>query len=250
LNEASLPDFDHVHVETLGAESSYGPHSRARHSREVVMRLVVDDLRREAIDLFSREIGAAGISWAPGTTGMTGRPKPTPIVRLQSLFVPKAAVPVSVSVDGERFSASVETSGTDGPPPPLTRQPARPIGLRDGIAVPLIRLAYARSGDKGDTANIGVIARDPAFLPYIDAALSEERVADYFAHLVKGAVTRFSVPGVNGFNFLLTEALDGGGMASPRIDPLAKAMAQMLLDIQIVVPAELAATAAELCSLI
>ena len=239
LKEAQLADFDQVHVETLGAESVYGPHSRARTSREVVMRLVVDHARREAIELFAREIGAAGISWAPGTTGMSGRPKPMPIFRLQSLFVPKSAVPVTISYGGERSTAEVATSGTDDPPP-LTRSPGATVPASDAITVPLIKLAYARSGDKGDTANIGVIARDPSFLPYIDAALSEDRVAGYFAHLVKGAVTRFAVPGIHGFNFLMTGALDGGGMASPRIDPLAKGMAQMLLDLPIPVPADLA----------
>lgn len=239
LKEAQLADFDRVHVEALGAETIYGPHSRARTSREVVMRLVVDHARREAIELFAREIGAAGISWAPGTTGMSGRPKPMPIFRLQSLFVPKSAVPVTVSYEGQRSAVDVATSGTDDPPP-LTHSPGASSPASDAITVPLIKLAYARSGDKGDTANIGVIARDPGFLPYIDAALSEERVAEYFAHLVTGDVTRFAVPGINGFNFLMTEALDGGGMASPRIDPLAKGMAQMLLDLPIPVPAELA----------
>jgi hypothetical protein len=240
LNDSRLPDFDRVYVEALGAEAVYGPHSRARTSREVVMRLVVDHASREAIELFAREIGAAGISWAPGTTGMAGRPKPMPIVKLQSLFVPKSAVPVTINYGGERSPADVATSGTADPPSPLTRSPGLRFLASDAATVPLIKLAYARSGDKGDTANIGIVARDPSFLPYIDAAIGEERVADYFAHLVKGDVTRFAVPGINGFNFLMTGALDGGGMASPRIDPLAKGMAQMLLDLQVPVPADLA----------
>jgi hypothetical protein len=239
LTEAKLPDFDRVHVEALGAEAMYGPHSRARASREVVMRLVVDHARREAIELFAREIGAAGISWAPGTTGMSGRPKAVPIMWLQSLLVPKSAVPVTITHGDERFSAEVATSGTDDPRP-LTRSPGSAFDPNGATTVPLIKLAYARSGDKGDTANIGVIARDPRFLPYIDAALGEKRVAGYFAHLVKGDVMRFAVPGIHGFNFLMTGALDGGGMASPRIDPLAKGMAQMMLDLQVPVPADLA----------
>lgn len=240
MTEAGLPDFDRIYVETLGAEAMYGPNSRARAAREVMMRLVVDHARREAIDLFAREIGAAGISWSPGTTGMVGRPKPAPIIRLQSLLVPKSEVPVTIRVDGERFAAEVATAGDPEAPAPRTRTPSIPVGIEDEVSVPLIRLAYARSGDKGDNANIGIIARRPEFLPFIDAALSEQRVAAYFAHLVRGDVLRFAVPGVGGFNFLMTQALDGGGMASPRIDPLAKAMAQMLLDIDIPVPVELA----------
>jgi hypothetical protein len=239
LTEAGLGDFARVHVEALGAEAVYGPHARTRNTREVMMRLVVDHGQREAIELFAREIGAAGISWAPGTTGMGARPKATPIVRLQSLLVPKSAVPVAITLESERFDARIEISGSDEPPEPLTRTPPGKLQLQNPVIVPLIKLAYARSGDKGDDANIGVIAREPRFLPFIDAALTEERVAQYFAHLVKGTVTRFALPGIAGFNFLMTRALDGGGMASPRIDPLAKSMAPMLMDFPIPVPPDL-----------
>jgi len=106
--------------------------------------------------------------------------------------------------------------------------------------VPLVRLAWGRSGDKGDAANIGIIARRPEFLPFIRAALTEQAVAGYFAHLVKGKVERFDLPGTHALNFLLQEALGGGGIASIRMDPQAKAYAQMLLDFPVPIPAEMA----------
>jgi hypothetical protein len=101
----------------------------------------------------------------------------------------------------------------------------------------LIRLAVARSGDKGDSANIGVIPRHSSFTPVLRRELTPGRVKDYFAHLVEGDVHRYEVPGVGGFNFLMEKALAGGGMASLRNDPLGKGMAQMLLEIPIDVPA-------------
>ena len=104
----------------------------------------------------------------------------------------------------------------------------------------LYRLAHGRSGDKGDTVNIGVIARRPEYLPYLRAALTEERVKDYFAHVCEGAVERYELPGIHALNFMLHDALGGGGIASVRIDPQAKGYAQILLDIDIPVPAELA----------
>jgi hypothetical protein len=107
--------------------------------------------------------------------------------------------------------------------------------------VPLYALAYARSGDKGNNANIGVIARAPEYVPILREVLTPERVRAYFAHLVEGNVERFELPGIGGFNFLLHEALAGGGMASPRLDPLAKAFGQMLLDMEVPVPPGLAA---------
>jgi hypothetical protein len=107
--------------------------------------------------------------------------------------------------------------------------------------VPLIEIAYARSGDKGDTANIGVIARRPELLPVIRRELTAARVAEYFAHCVKGSVTRYDAPGIHAVNFVLEAALAGGGTASKRLDPLAKGFAQMLLDLPIAVPESLLA---------
>ena len=93
-------------------------------------------------------------------------------------------------------------------------------------------LAHARSGDKGSDCNVGVLARHPAYLPYLRRHLTAETVAAYFAHTGTSGVERYDVPGVDGFNFVLRDALDGGGIASLRDDPLGKAFGQMLLDLE------------------
>jgi hypothetical protein len=108
-------------------------------------------------------------------------------------------------------------------------------GATDRVEVPLIRLAWARSGDKGDISNIGVIARAPQLLPVLREQLTEERVAAWLAHLVKGRVTRYDVPSIHAFNFVCEQALDGGGMASMRNDPLGKGMAQILLSMPLLI---------------
>jgi hypothetical protein len=105
------------------------------------------------------------------------------------------------------------------------------------VEVPLIRLAWARSGDKGDSSNVGIIARRPEWLPLLRQQLTEARVAQWLAHLVQGSVTRYDLPGIQAMNFLCTRALDGGGMASLRNDPLGKGMAQILLTMPVQVPA-------------
>jgi len=120
------------------------------------------------------------------------------------------------------------------PEPPRRRPPLSSSSSSsdaDSIEVPLLRLAWARSGDKGDTSNIGVIARHPALLPLLREQLTEARVAEWLAHLVKGHVTRHEVPGIDAFNFVCEQALGGGGMASLRNDPLGKGMGQILLAI-------------------
>ncbi|MNT07323.1 hypothetical protein D3C72_1420230 [compost metagenome] len=102
--------------------------------------------------------------------------------------------------------------------------------------MPLIRLAWGRSGDKGDTSNIGLIARKPEYLPLLRKQVSSERVAAWLAHLVKGEVTRYELPGFDALNFVCESALDGGGMASLRNDPLGKGMAQIVLTMPVRVP--------------
>ena len=113
------------------------------------------------------------------------------------------------------------------------------------VDVPLVKLAWARSGDKGDKANIGVIARDEAYLPYISASLTEAAVAERFGHFLDtsnggGRVQRFFLPGSHAFNFLMDDALGGGGVASLRNDPQGKAYGQILLDHPIPVPQSMA----------
>ena len=106
------------------------------------------------------------------------------------------------------------------------------------VTVPLIALAYGRSGDKGDDANVGVLARRPEFVPLLRCALTASALKAYLAHLVEGEVERFEIPGLFGFNFLMHRALGGGGTASLRHDAQGKMLAQILMDFPIEVPAE------------
>jgi len=150
-----------------------------------------------------------------------------------------------VAIDGRPIEVPrTHAPAADGAPPPrpaTTAKPEAPPEAVDTVEVPLIRLAWARSGDKGDTSNIGVIARHPALLPLLREQLTEARVADWLSHLVKGRVTRYEVPGIDAFNFVCEQALGGGGMASLRNDPLGKGMGQILLAVPVrVSPALLA----------
>ena len=104
--------------------------------------------------------------------------------------------------------------------------------------MPLITLAHGRSGDKGDTANIGIVARRAQDLPLLSAWLTPERVAAHFAHRAPKQVERFDLPGINAINFVLHGVLGGGGMASLHTDNLAKAYAQVLLAMEVEVEVE------------
>lgn len=235
----NLGDYRSTSIEILGAEAMYGPHAAAgaRAAREVIMKLSVSHTDKTALEIFSREIAPAGTSFSPGTTGFFGgRPSPQPVVRLFSCFIPKTSLSIAVDTDGEAkpFAMPIISGEPRGAAAGHAATATLPAGATK--TVPLVRLAYARSGDKGDDSNIGVIARQPEYLPAIRAALTTDAVAGWFAHLVEGPVERFDWPGIHGLNFLLHHALGGGGIASLRNDPQGKAFAQMLLDFPVPVP--------------
>lgn len=240
--------FSETAVELLGAETMYGANARAgaAATREVVVKIAAKHKEKAALVLFSKELAQAATGMAPGLTGyFGGRPSVQPVVQLWSCKVPKRDVSITVDFEGQRTPVVVD----EGQPFDATALPAQPAGdvwspTADAVKVPLIKLAVARSGDKGDHANIGVMARDPAYLPYLRAALTEQKVAAYFKHLIaaNGSVSRWELPGSHSFNFLLRHALGGGGIASLRTDPQGKCFAQMLLDLDISVSPAVAAT--------
>jgi len=246
--QRGLPDFSATLIEPLGAEASYGDKSATRASREVLLRLVVVHPRREAIDLFARELGSIGLTCAPGTTGIySGRPKPTPLVRLFTFFLDKSLLgrPTMQIGDSEPVAIDVPFAGGYVAPVPNSPTLTDDIPAEPTVPLKLAQLAYARSGDKGNSSNIAIIARRPHYVPLLRREVTPERMVQHLGHLVGGPAERFEAPGLNALNFLISDALGGGGMASLRIDPQGKAYGQMALEMTIPVPqswaAELAA---------
>ena len=104
------------------------------------------------------------------------------------------------------------------------------------MKVRLVDLAHARSGDKGDTANVGVIARRPEFFPILARELTVERVAAHFRGMLTGGVERFDLPNLGALNFLLHGALGGGGTVSLKTDAQGKTLSTALLRLELEVP--------------
>ncbi len=107
------------------------------------------------------------------------------------------------------------------------------------MKVQLIRLAHGRSGDKGDTSNVGVIARKPEYYEIIKREVTPERVKAHFGDMVKGPVERFELPNIGALNFLLHNALGGGGTITLKHDAQGKTMSTALLRMEIEVPDDL-----------
>lgn len=244
LAQAGLPDYSATQVELLGCESHYGPHAQTFDTREVVLRIAARHPCAAGLKFLQRECASVGTSMAAGTRStFGGRSDIQPLIRVCSFFIDRNEVPLTLVEAGATHPvvglvADVEADVAADKPGATTAPPAddapRPSGpARRGR---LVEIAVARSGDKGDDENIGVIARRPEYLPWLRAGLTARVIKDYFAHLVSGTVERHEVPGIDALNFVLTHALGGGGVSSLRSDPLGKSYAQMLLDLELDVP--------------
>ncbi|HCU41698.1 MULTISPECIES: acyclic terpene utilization AtuA family protein [Acinetobacter calcoaceticus/baumannii complex] len=238
----SVPPFNEKSVEILGIESTYGEHAQTLNSREVVVKIAVKHMLKEACMFFASEIAQASTGMAPALAGIVGgRPKASPVIKLFSFLIDKNQVCVEIDFEGKRYPVEIPQGGSTEQLPTL-KAGENAVYQGDEIEVPLIEIAHARSGDKGNHSNIGVIARKADYLPWIRAALTEQTVASYMQHVLdaeKGRVIRYELPGLNALNFMLENALGGGGVASLRIDPQGKAFAQQLLDMPVKVPAHL-----------
>ncbi|MDC5255676.1 DUF1446 domain-containing protein [Acinetobacter baumannii] len=238
----SVPPFSEKSVEILGIESTYGDHAQTLNSREVVVKIAVKHMFKEACMFFASEIAQASTGMAPALAGIVGgRPKASPVIKLFSFLIDKNQLNIEIDFEGKRYLIEIPQGVSTEQLPTLTAG-ENAVYQGDEIEVPLIEIAHARSGDKGNHSNIGVIARKADYLPWIRAALTEQFVASYMQHVLdaeKGRVIRYELPGLNALNFMLENALGGGGVASLRIDPQGKAFAQQLLDMPVKVPAHL-----------
>ena len=236
LKKLGLEEFSRTHISIIGAEDVFGKNRQTNISaREAVIWMSVAHSNPEAINVWAREIASSGTGMTPGLCGMVGgRPKPIPCLKLYSFLYPKEKLPGTVQIGEKKENFKAFVPSNQSCERTVETKSKENLTLKQGSnTFRLEELAFSRSGDKGNSCNIGVIARDPAYLPYIKDRLTEERVFEYFEHLFgpNGKVTRFDLPGIDALNFLLEDVLDGGGIASMRPDPLGKAFGQILLDI-------------------
>ncbi|RYG29156.1 MAG: DUF1446 domain-containing protein, partial [Burkholderiales bacterium] len=244
-----MPDFQATLVEVLGAESVFGPHATALHTREVVLRIAARHADRAALAVFAGEIAPAATAFCQGITGVGGRPQATPAIKQCAFLLDKDRLQPHAVLDGQKIAVAIpgaQASRSFIPTPRIDAALPRTSGSDtdlatdvDPVEVPLIRIAHGRSGDKGDMVNVGLMARTPALLPYLRREVTRDKVKTWLAHLVEGEVDRFDLPGLRAVNFLCKQALGGGGMASLRNDPLGKGMAQIVLAMPVTVPRSL-----------
>ncbi len=236
LRRMNAPDFDETAVEVTG-----GGTGDAAGYQEVMLKVAVRHRDARAVGLFLKEMTGLGLATPAGMSIFTGggRARPSPVVRLFSFLVDRDQVPLAIDF-GNGATAFQAPSPDRAAEPPVRPEP--PAAVQAGGAmttVPLIHLAVARSGDKGNKANVGVMARHPDYLPWIWAALTEDAIAAHFKRFLDGGVERYYLPGSHAMNIVLDQVLGGGGVVSLRNDAQGKGYGQMLLAHPIPVPADL-----------
>ncbi|GAA5317821.1 MAG: DUF1446 domain-containing protein [Candidatus Pelagadaptatus aseana] len=247
LEQLGLGPLTETSIEIIGTETHFGAAAQQADVREADIKIAAKHPNPKAIGIFLKEMTGVALTAPPGLVAFTGagRAKPSPVVRLFSLLVPKQDVDITVEINGESFTCKDTLPQATSSPSAHAVPTARDD--EEMIEVPLEALAWGRSGDKGNKANIGIIARDAAFVPYIAAKLTESYVANYFAHFLTPEqdqpCQRFYMPGSHAFNFLLHDILGGGGIASLRYDAQGKGYAQLLLAESIAIPKSLASKA-------
>jgi len=236
LQKNGVEDFSEVRVETIGAGQFF---RQDNQGRETFLRLGVRHKSRKGIELISREWGSSGTSFAQGLCGGGGAFSPSATISAFLFLLPKKGIDnraivgetstvVPVPIEGGFVQSASETV--------VAVKAEAPTGPT--VRISLLDLCWARSGDKGNYANIGLIARRPEYMSVLRHQVTPERVREYFGHNIKGSVTRFDLPGSSSMNFLLTDTLGGGGTSSLHSDGLAKTYGQVLLQMEIDAPVE------------
>jgi len=234
--------YDAALTQVVGWDASHPPLA-PREPGEVLLQVAVRDASEEKINSrFGPQLVPRVLGTVPGITYLAdqGRPRASEVVGYWPALVSRSRVATRVVV-GTTEQAVPQPEVRASPvtafrPPEVDAVP--PLrGMR--TRAPLSRLCLARSGDKGDTANIGVIARSPSIFAWMRRNLTAEFVKDRFRGVCKAAVERHEVPNLLALNFLLHESLGGGGTLSLLVDAQGKTYAQYLLAAEVVVEAGL-----------
>jgi hypothetical protein len=232
--------FEETSTEFVGLNACHRHLAPPVDPPEVLLRLGVRDQQRSRVEEFARHLPSLILNTVSGVAIVGARPRIQQVVAYWPCLVPAHLITPEVTVldTGRRFAVPWVPPGAGEPGRAASRaqEPAYPVFAEQKERVSLSRLCYGRSGDKGDTANIGIVARSPEIYAWLQRNLTSERVKDYFGEVCQGNVERYEMPNLLAFNFVLKKALGGGGTVSLRIDPQGKTLSQALLRMELDVP--------------
>ncbi len=238
--------YEDTCTQFLAWNATHPPLTDSEPSELMVQLAVRDHDEKKINSRFGVQVVPRVLGSVPGITVLAdqGRPRASDVVGYWPALIDRSCVPMKVVVgdDDEVDVPHLDLSTAAPAGPAFTAEsPPRPSGGGGGdtVTVPLSRLCLARSGDKGDTSNVGVLARSEAIYSWMVEHITPEFVKKRFAGICKGEVERHEVPNLLACNFLLHESLGGGGTLSLILDPQGKTYAQYLLAAEVEVEAGL-----------
>ena len=255
LRRAGLPALEHTASEFIGDDATHRGLTPEHLTTEVLLRLSARSADRKPLDVYRKLLPSMILSGPAGVAVTGGAPVISKVVSNWPALMPQEhALPV-VTVLEERGTGRLEPVTQSGPLAwPVTQGAgggdtavadswtAHAVAGGAAIRMPLMRIAHARSGDKGDTANIGLIGRSPECYAWLREHITPELVKTWFASVCHGKVERYAVPSLWALNFLLEGSLGGGGTRSLFIDAQGKTLSQALLRCVVEIPETLPGT--------
>ncbi|MBI3892589.1 MAG: DUF1446 domain-containing protein [Candidatus Wallbacteria bacterium] len=239
--------LEETHTELVGYNSCHWHLSAPGDPNEVSLRLSARDRDKTRLEAFSKLLPSLILSGPPGVAATGGRPPVQEVIAYWPALLDRDLLqPVVELTTGNQTTTTTAAwppiPQPSGAAPAAVASPEMPSlsGRKRGVV--LSALAHGRSGDKGDTANIGIVARSDASYAWLREHLTASRVKQYFGALCKGEVIRHEVPNLRALNFLLQASLGGGGTVSLRIDPQGKTLSHALLAMEMKVDETVLAT--------
>jgi hypothetical protein len=232
--------YEDTCTQFLAWNATHPPLTDSEPSELMVQLAVRDHDEKKINSRFGVQVVPRVLGSVPGITVLAdqGRPRASDVVGYWPALIDRSCVPMKVVVGDDEVDVPYPDLSTAAPAGPAftSGSPPRPSGGGGGgdtVTVPLSRLCLARSGDKGDTSNVGVLARSEAIYSWMVEHITPAFVKERFAGICKGDVERHEVPNLLACNFLLHESLGGGGTLSLILDPQGKTYAQYLLAAQV-----------------
>ena len=242
-------DFEETSTELVGHSACHSHLAPEVDPPEVLLRLGVRDPNRQKVEEFAKNFTSLILSSVSGVAIVGAKPRVQNVIAYWPTLVPASEVSAEVILlnSGRSFQigwdpVTQETTNISEPSIVSDREAEPPIASERQVRAQLDKLCYARSGDKGNTCNIGVVARSPEIYDWMRRDLTSGRVKRFFGEICQGEVDRYEIPNLLALNFLLHASLGGGGTVSLRIDPQGKTLADALLGMAVDVPEALVHT--------
>lgn len=250
---------EHKNTEYVGDDSTHKGMLKKHDAIEILLKLTVRDHNKDKLNIFRKLLPSLILSGPAGVAVTGGAPAISDIVSYWPALIPQECALPNIrtfeqkkndeksnliqEVLQQEWPVTKGTSEIDAPPiDPWSPNLISTMATARPIKVCLMEIAHARSGDKGDTVNIGLIGRSPECYVWLRENITAEKVNDWFHSLCKGNVTRYLVPNLWALNFLLEQSLGGGGTKSLQIDAQGKTFSQALLRCEVDIPETLLAT--------